>query len=162
MNLVVEIPQGSRIKIQGLEQGSTITYRVDRITDTPFPAAYGFIQGTTGPDGDPLDAFLITTRQLYTGDRFPLDRLTHLGSIQMTDDGESDPKELYFLGDDLVKDIKFVVQRICHILVHLKTYKLRGDCQGLVQGRILINGLHLCPVIAKAVQGTTIIPYLHP
>ena len=162
----MEIPQGSRIKIQGIasQRPQDTRYRVDRITDTPFPVAYGFIHGTLSPDGDPQDLFLISRTPIQTGDRFQTQDLTPLGTLQMEDDHESDPKEIYFLGSQAQAlrpdNMKFILQKMGQILVHLKTYKLRVGPQGVIQGRIQLKGLRLTPLMDRILPpGSRILPY---
>ncbi|GLX49366.1 hypothetical protein Shyhy01_23160 [Streptomyces hygroscopicus subsp. hygroscopicus] len=59
-DVTVEIPQGSRNKY---EMDHTLhRIRLDRLlfTSTKYPADYGYIEGTLGRDGDPLDALVLT------------------------------------------------------------------------------------------------------
>ncbi|WP_016906287.1 inorganic diphosphatase [Streptomyces xiaopingdaonensis] len=58
-DVVVEIPQGSRNKYE-MDHGNG-RIRLDRMlfTSTRYPADYGFIEGTLGRDGDPLDALVL-------------------------------------------------------------------------------------------------------
>ncbi len=67
VNVVVEIPKGSRNKIEfDSELG---VFRLDRILHSPvhYPGDYGFIPGTHSPDGDPLDALVLVTDATFTG-----------------------------------------------------------------------------------------------
>ena len=56
LTVVIEIPGGSRNKYE-LDHRTGEIY-LDRMlfTATRYPADYGFIDGTLGGDGDPLDA----------------------------------------------------------------------------------------------------------
>lgn len=59
-DVTVEIPQGSRNKY---EMDHTLhRIRLDRMlfTSTQYPADYGYIDGTLGGDGEPLDALVLT------------------------------------------------------------------------------------------------------
>lgn len=63
----IEIPKGSNIKIEYDEKLKAL--RVDRIlyTASVYPFNYGFIPGTFGEDGDPLDCVVITYDPLPHG-----------------------------------------------------------------------------------------------
>ena len=64
--VVVEIPGGSRNKYE-MDHDTGLVY-LDRMlfTATRYPADYGFIDGTMGEDGDPLDAVSYTHLTLPT------------------------------------------------------------------------------------------------
>ena len=59
VTVVVEIPGGSRNKYE-MDHATGSIY-LDRMlfTATRYPADYGFIEGTLGEDGDPLDALVL-------------------------------------------------------------------------------------------------------
>ena len=59
-DVIVEIPQGSRNKYEMDHELGRI--RLDRMlfTSTRYPADYGYVEGTLGHDGDPLDALVLT------------------------------------------------------------------------------------------------------
>ena len=62
VNVVIEIPQGSRVKY---ELDDTGVIKVDRILSSAgYPANYGFIPSTLFDDGDPLDVVLISNHAL--------------------------------------------------------------------------------------------------
>ena len=64
--LTVEIPRGTKNKYE--MDHNTGRIRLDRtlFTSTQYPYDYGFIEGTLGEDGDPLDSMVILTCLLYT------------------------------------------------------------------------------------------------
>jgi inorganic pyrophosphatase len=66
-DVTVEIPQGSRNKYEMDHELHRI--RLDRMlfTATRYPADYGYIDGTLGQDGDPLDALVIVGEPTYPG-----------------------------------------------------------------------------------------------
>ncbi|MBA2951505.1 inorganic diphosphatase [Streptomyces himalayensis] len=66
-DVIVEIPQGSRNKYEMDHEMGRI--RLDRMlfTSTKYPADYGYIDGTLGSDGDPLDALVITGDPTFPG-----------------------------------------------------------------------------------------------
>ena len=66
-DVLVEIPKGSRNKYEVDHETGRI--RLDRtlFTSTQYPADYGFIDGTLGLDGDPLDALVLLEDPVYPG-----------------------------------------------------------------------------------------------
>lgn len=89
MNVVVEIPKGSKNKYEIDKETGLIA--LDRVMhtsqDTPFD--YGFVPQTLWEDGDPLDVVLLTTYPLFPG---ILVKVRPVGMMDMVDDGESDVK----------------------------------------------------------------------
>ena len=67
VKVFVEIPKGSRNKYERDE--STGQIMLDRALHGPvaFPFEYGFIEGTNGEDGDPLDAVLLVSFPTFPG-----------------------------------------------------------------------------------------------
>jgi inorganic pyrophosphatase len=66
-DVIVEIPQGSRNKYEMDHELHRI--RLDRLlfTSTKYPADYGFIEGTLGRDGEPLDALVMVGDPTFPG-----------------------------------------------------------------------------------------------
>src|SRR5699024_8208085 len=58
-DVTIEIPKGERNKYEVDHETGRI--RLDRMlfTSTTYPADYGFVEGTLGEDGDPLDALVL-------------------------------------------------------------------------------------------------------
>lgn len=67
LNVVVEIPTGSRNKYEMDHEIGRI--RLDRtlFTATQYPADYGFVLGTLAADGDPLDALVLVEQPTFPG-----------------------------------------------------------------------------------------------
>jgi inorganic pyrophosphatase len=67
IEVVVEIPRGSRNKYEMDHETGRI--RLDRMlfTSTVYPLDYGFIPGTLAEDGDPLDALVILDEPTFPG-----------------------------------------------------------------------------------------------
>lgn len=67
VTVVVEIPKGSRNKYEMDHETGRI--RLDRMlfTSMQYPADYGFIEGTLGSDGDPLDALVLVGEPTFPG-----------------------------------------------------------------------------------------------
>jgi inorganic pyrophosphatase len=67
IEVVVEIPQGSRNKYEMDHASGRI--RLDRMlfTSTCYPLDYGFVPGTLAEDGDPLDAMVLLEEPTFPG-----------------------------------------------------------------------------------------------
>ena len=66
-DVTVEIPKGGKNKYEVDHETGRI--RLDRtlFTSTAYPADYGFIEGTLGQDGDPLDALVLVSEPTFPG-----------------------------------------------------------------------------------------------
>jgi inorganic pyrophosphatase len=85
----VEVPMGSRNKYEvDAETGHVV---LDRrlFTSMSYPADYGFIEGTLGEDGDPLDALVLVGEPTFPGCRI---RGRVVGVFHMTDEKGPDEK----------------------------------------------------------------------
>ena len=89
--VTVEIPKGQRNKYE--VDHATGRIRLDRMlfTATRYPADYGFIEGTLGEDGDPLDALVLLEEPTFPG---CLVRCRALGMFHMRDEKGGDDKVL--------------------------------------------------------------------
>ncbi|SRR5579883_1438271 len=89
VHVVIEIPKGSRNKIEYDEELEV--FKLDRVlfSAVHYPAAYGFIPSTRWHDGDPLDVLVVTDQSLTTG--IVLDAIP-IGALEMEDDSENDLK----------------------------------------------------------------------
>src|ERR1700739_1384646 len=67
VEVVVEIPRGQRNKYE--VDHATGRIRLDRtlFTSMTYPADYGFIEGTLGEDGGPLDALILLEEPTFPG-----------------------------------------------------------------------------------------------
>ncbi|GAB4103837.1 inorganic diphosphatase [Micromonospora taraxaci] len=90
-DVTVEIPKGHRNKYEVDHKTGRI--RLDRtlFTSTQYPADYGFIEGTLGEDGDPLDALVLVPEPTFPG---CLIRCRTIGMFRMTDEKGGDDKVL--------------------------------------------------------------------
>jgi inorganic pyrophosphatase len=95
--MVVEIPAGSRNKYEMDHEHGYL--RLDRtlFTATVYPADYGFITGTTGEDGDPLDALVLLESSTFPGCRVAV---RPIGVFWMQDESGPDAKLLCVPVDD--------------------------------------------------------------
>ena len=90
-DVIVEIPEGSRNKYEMDFEAGRI--RLDRtlFTATQYPADYGYIEGTLGRDGDPLDALVLVGSPTFPGCQI---RARAIGMFCMTDEKGPDEKVL--------------------------------------------------------------------
>jgi len=91
LNVVIEIPSGSKCKYELDKACGTI--RVDRIIASAvyYPGNYGFIPQTMAEDKDPLDALVLSQVSFHPGVTV---RVHPIGLMRMTDEGEPDDKVL--------------------------------------------------------------------
>lgn len=91
IEVLVEIPQGSRNKYE--YDPATGRIKLDRVlySSVHYPAEYGFVMGTHAPDGDPLDALVLTYEPTFPGCVIPA---RPIGVLQMRDEKGLDDKIL--------------------------------------------------------------------
>ena len=85
----VEVPSGSRNKYELDEGLGAIVLDRRLFTSMAYPADYGFIQGTLGRDGDPLDALVLVGEPTFPGCRI---RGRVVGVFHMADEKGPDEK----------------------------------------------------------------------
>ncbi len=128
INVIVEIPKDAEPVKYEVEKESGAIF-VDRILSTPmrYPCNYGYVPGTLGGDGDPLDAAVILPLSLIPGSVI---RCHPVGMLQMSDEAGSDekliviPSPKVFPGYAQIHDMEGVsphwLQRIGHFFEHYK------------------------------------------
>jgi inorganic pyrophosphatase len=89
LRVVVEIPKGSRNKYEMDHETGEIFLDRMLFTSMQYPADYGFIEGTLGGDGDPLDALVLMGEPTFPGCRI---RVRPIGLFRMTDEKGADEK----------------------------------------------------------------------
>lgn len=91
VEIVVEVPKGSRNKYE--IDHATGVIRLDRqlFTATRYPADYGFIPDTLAEDGDPLDVLVLLDEPTFPGCRV---RCRPIGVLWMSDEHGKDAKVL--------------------------------------------------------------------
>ena len=67
VDVVVEIPRGSRNKYEYDEERGVIRFDRRLLGAIGFPADYGFVPDTLGTDDDPLDALVLLDEPTYPG-----------------------------------------------------------------------------------------------
>ncbi|HXP33184.1 MAG TPA: inorganic diphosphatase [Acidimicrobiales bacterium] len=97
IDVVIEIPTGSRNKYEYDHEQHVI--RLDRrlFTATTYPADYGFVDDTLAGDGDPLDALVLVADPTFPG---CVVRVRILGMFSMRDEKGVDAKLICVLEHD--------------------------------------------------------------
>ena len=100
-DVTIEIPKGQRNKYE--VDHATGRIRLDRMlfTSTRYPHDYGFIEGTLGMDGDPLDALVVLEEPTFPG---CLIKCRAIGMFRMTDEAGGDDKVLCVPANDIRRD----------------------------------------------------------
>jgi inorganic pyrophosphatase len=126
VEIVVEIPRGSRNKYEFDEVAEV--FRLDRVLSSAvyYNFDYGFIEGTRAGDGDHTDALLIIDEPTFTGCHV---WARPIGGLEMRDEMGFDFKTLCVaLGDPHQQHIERLDQVRPHRLVEIEhffnTYKL--------------------------------------
>jgi inorganic pyrophosphatase len=90
-DVTIEIPKGQRNKYEVDHETGRI--RLDRMlfTSTRYPADYGYVEGTLGEDGDPLDALVLLDEPTFPG---CLIKARTIGMFHMRDEAGGDDKLL--------------------------------------------------------------------
>lgn len=116
VNIFVEIPKGSCQKYEYDQDKKIITLDRTLYSSVYFPFEYGFIEGTKGEDGDPLDAVLISSFPTFPG---CLVRARVIGILNMEDEGGIDYKIIAVPTEKIDPRFK-EIQDINNLPQHLK------------------------------------------
>ena len=126
VEIVVEIPRGSRNKIEWDEAAEV--FRLDRVLSSAvfYNFDYGYIEGTRADDGDHSDALLVIDEPTFTGCHV---WARPVGGLEMRDENGDDFKILCVaVGDPNQAHIERLDQIRPHRLVEIEhffeTYKL--------------------------------------
>ena len=129
MNVIIEIPKGSKNKYEVDKKTGLIA--LDRVmhTSQDYPFDYGFVPQSLWHDRDPLDVVLLTTHPLVPG---VLVRARPVAVIRMVDSGERDEKIIAVPIEDprfdKVRDLKDVNPHVIREMEHFFiTYKKLQD-----------------------------------
>lgn len=96
IEVVIEIPKGTRNKYETDEQGNIWLDRT-LFTSTHYPEEYGFVPDSLAEDGDPVDALVILDEPTFPGCHL---RARPVGVFRMTDEEGVDAKVLCVLDSD--------------------------------------------------------------
>ncbi len=136
MNVVIEIPKGSKNKYEVDKETGLIS--LDRVLSSAqdFPVDYGFVPQSLWHDGDPLDVIVLSTYSFVPG---VLVKARPVAIMNMIDSGEGDDKIIAVPVDDPrfkpVQDLKDINPHTLKEIEHFySTYKK-------LQGKeVVVNG----------------------
>lgn len=142
VNTVVEIPQGSILKIEWDRKRAV--FMLDRVEPAIYakPVNYGFIPQTLDEDGDELDTLVVCAEPLPTGVWL---EAKIIGILNFIDDGEADHKVVVVPADDRntgdsIKSLDDLGERwkqqIVEHFTHYKDLKKPGSTKVLGWGDI--------------------------
>lgn len=128
LNVIIEVPLGGEPVKYEFDKKSGALF-VDRILHTPmrYPANYGFVPHTLSPDGDPLDALVVSRSPFIPG---CVVRVRPIAVLKLEDEAGGDEKLLtvpvdetfpYYSKVDEMADLPAIVmQQIEHFFTHYK------------------------------------------
>jgi inorganic pyrophosphatase len=112
---VVEIPKGSRNKYEYDEQLGGIKFDRLLMSAATYPADYGFLRGTLGQDGDPLDALVCLYEPTFPGCLIPV---KPVGMFKMSDEKGIDDKIIcvplhdpYWNANEVLEDLPLLLRQ---------------------------------------------------
>jgi inorganic pyrophosphatase len=136
INVIVEIPKGSKNKYEIDKETGLIALDRPAYTAQDFPFDYGFIPQTYWDDGDAVDVILLTTFPLHPG---VLVHVRPVALMNMIDSGEADDKIIGVPVEDPrwseVKDLTDINKHTLKEMEHFySTYKKLQDKEVSVTG----------------------------
>jgi len=136
IQVIIEIPRGSRNKYEFDPAAGGI--RLDRVlfSSVHYPAEYGFIPGTRGEDGDPLDVLVIIEEPTFPGCRM---EVRPIGVLHMRDEKGLDEKILAVpVADPRSNDITSITGLPGHLLLEIENffhiYKMLEGKETVIEG----------------------------
>lgn len=120
VDMVVEIPKGSRNKYEMSHDSGRIYLDRMLFTATRYPADYGFIPDTHADDDDPLDALALVSEPTFPGCWITI---RPVGLFVMQDQGREDLKILGVpVGDPVWRDAEDLTAIPNHLLKELEHF----------------------------------------
>ena len=136
IEVIVEIPRGSRNKYEYDHQRHTIC--LDRVlySSVHYPTDYGFVPGTRAADGDPLDVLIVVEEPTFPGCHM---QIRPIGVLLMRDEAGIDEKILGVpVADPRFDEIEGLGDIEAHWLREIEnffdTYKLLEEKESYVEG----------------------------
>lgn len=122
MNVIIEIPKGSKNKYEIDKETGLIA--LDRVNSTSqdYPFEYGFIPQTLWDDGDAIDVILLATYPLFPG---VLVKARPVAIMGMIDSGEGDDKIIAVpVSDPRWDDVQDLEDLNAHTLKELEHFHI--------------------------------------
>ncbi len=151
IEMVVEIPKGSRNKYEMDHETGHI--HLDRMlfTATRYPADYGFIPDTLADDDDPLDALALVTEPTFPGCRITI---KPIGLFLMEDQERDDHKVLGVpASDPLWGDATELDDVPSHVLREMEHFLRTSKTRAVRGWRDAAEALTIIDRAKKAYQG---------
>ena len=155
LNVIIEVPTGGEPVKYEFDKESGALF-VDRILHTPmrYPANYGFVPHTLSPDGDPLDALVISRSPFIPG---CVVRARPIGVLNLEDEQGGDEKLIcvpvnetfpYYADVIETSDLPSIIfQQIEHFFKHYKDLepgkwaRLNGWGDAQVAKRLIVEAI---------------------
>jgi inorganic pyrophosphatase len=122
LEVIVEIPRGSRNKYEVDHDSGAIWLDRTLFTATQYPADYGFIPHTLAEDGDPLDVLVLLDEPSFPGCHV---HVRPIGVFRMRDEAGGDDKVLCVPAHDPryahyqdLDDVRSVTPFLLHEIEH--------------------------------------------
>lgn len=148
VDMLVEIPQGSRNKYE-IDYATGRIYLDRRLfTATRYPADYGYIPDTLADDGDALDAMALVSEPTFPGCWVTI---KPVGLFVMEDQGKEDLKILGVpIGDPLWRNAETLEDVPGHLLVELEHFfTIYKDLEGK---KTAVHGWQEAPEAFSAIE----------
>lgn len=150
-DVLVEIPRGSRNKYEVDHETGRITLDRTLFSTMVYPDDYGYIEGTLGADGDPLDALVMDMFPVFPG---CVIKCRVVGMYHMVDENGGDDKILMVPDDvryDKIQDIADVGQFHLDEIDHFfNQYKVLEPGKSVMPGSYWTDKAHADEVIAES------------
>lgn len=125
IEVVIEIPGGSRNKYEVDHETGRVHLDRRLRTSMVYPCDYGFIENTLAEDGDPVDVLVLNEDPVFPG---VICNVRPVGVLYMTDQGDPDHKvicvpdgEPEFVGVNELSDLKeHIAEEITHFFQRYK------------------------------------------
>jgi len=148
VDMVVEIPKGSRNKYEMDHRTGRIYLDRMLFTATRYPADYGYIPDTLAEDGDALDALALVSEPTFPGCWV---RIKPVGLFVMEDQGKEDLKILGVpTGDPVWRDAEKLADIPSHLLHELEHFfTIYKDLEGK---KTAVDGWREVPEALDAIE----------
>lgn len=152
--IIVETPANSQNKYDYDAELDVFTLDRPIHSSLRYPFDYGFVPGTQGGDGDPLDAILLIHQPTFPG---CIVKVRVLGMMEMIDEAGPDAKIICVAASDPrqvhmadISDVPIAIQKeLEHFFVHIKdlegnkwakvqSFRGRADAVALIE-RSIVN-----------------------
>ena len=153
-DVTIEIPKGGRNKYEVDHETGKVYLDRYLYTSMGYPADYGYIDGTLGEDGDPLDALVLLDEPTFPG---CVVRARAVGVFKMVDEAGGDDKILCVPAGDPRKDgvtditdiSDFTLKEMQHFF---ETYKALEPGKSVEEGSHWIGSADADRVVEDALQ----------